>query len=114
MIINIEQVLGPEDILEMDILLNLPNSAGYQIIVTMIDVISRYLFEYPTQDVTAKQSVDSTSMYYRRHDETCILTNTNTVRQRLTIPVKRRRRDNRSTKIQTSRASTKHSQTIGY
>ena len=42
MINNTEHVLGPEDILEMDILPNLPNSAGYQNIVTMIDVFSRY------------------------------------------------------------------------
>ena len=44
----------PKDILEIDILPNLPNSAGYQNIVTMIDVFSRYLFAYPTQNATAK------------------------------------------------------------
>ena len=54
MINNTEHVLGPEDILEIDILPNLPNSAGYQNIVTMIDVFSRYLFAYPTQNVSAK------------------------------------------------------------
>ena len=54
MINNTEHVLGPEDILEIDILPNLPNSAGYQNIVTMIDVFSRYLFANPTQNVTAK------------------------------------------------------------
>ena len=45
---NTEHVLGPEDILQIDILPNLPNSAGYQNIVTMIDVFSRSLFAYPT------------------------------------------------------------------
>ena len=54
MINNTEHVLSPEAILEIDILPNLPNSAGYQNIVTMIDVLSRYLFAYPTQDSTAK------------------------------------------------------------
>ena len=54
MINNTEHVLGPEDILEIDILPNLPNSAGYQNIVTMIDVFSRYLFAYPTQNNTAR------------------------------------------------------------
>ena len=54
MINNTEHVLGPKDILEIDILPNLPNSAGYQNIVTMIDVFSRYLFAYPTQNVKAK------------------------------------------------------------
>ena len=45
--------MGPDDILEIDILPNLPNSAGYQNSVTMIDVFSRYPFAYPTQNVTA-------------------------------------------------------------
>ena len=54
MINNTEHVLGPEYILEIDILPNLPNSAGYQNIVTMIDVFSRYLFAYPTQNATAR------------------------------------------------------------
>ena len=53
MINNTEDVLGPKDILEIDILPNLPNSAGYQNIVSMIDVFSRYLFAYPTQNATA-------------------------------------------------------------
>ena len=46
--------MGPEDILEIDILPNLPSSAGYQHIITMIDVFSRYLFAYPTQNMTAQ------------------------------------------------------------
>ena len=54
MINNTEHVLGPEYILEIDIVPNLPNSAGYQNIVTMINVFSRYLFAYPTQNATAK------------------------------------------------------------
>ena len=45
--------LEPEDILGIDILPNLPNSAGYQHIVTMIDVFSRYLFAYPVQNISA-------------------------------------------------------------
>ena len=58
---NTEHVLWAEDNLEIDILPNLPNLTGYQTIVagyqtnvTMIDVFSRYLFAYPTQNVTAK------------------------------------------------------------
>ena len=38
----------------MDILQILSNSAGYQNIVAMIDVFSRYLFAYPKQNVTAE------------------------------------------------------------
>ena len=48
---------GPEDIVHIDILPNLPCSAGYQHIITMIDVFSYYLFAYPTQNMTA-QSVE--------------------------------------------------------
>ena len=43
-----------ENILEVDILPNLSNSAIYQSIVTMIDVFSRYLIAYATQNATAK------------------------------------------------------------
>ena len=49
MINNTEHALGPEEILEIDILPNLPNSAGYQSVVTMIDVFSRYNFAPNTE-----------------------------------------------------------------
>ena len=45
--------LGPEDILQMDILPNLPPSRGYDNIITAIDVFSRYLFAYPVTRLTA-------------------------------------------------------------
>ena len=45
--------LGPEDILQMDILPNLPPSEGYDHIITAIDVFSRYLFAYPATRITA-------------------------------------------------------------
>ena len=44
---------GPEDILQMDILPNLPPSGGYDHIITAIDVFSRYLFAYPVTRITA-------------------------------------------------------------
>ena len=55
MINTTDYVLGPEDILEIDILPNRPNSAGYKNIVIMMDVFSRYLVAYPTQNATAKR-----------------------------------------------------------
>ena len=45
--------LGPEDILQMDILPNLPPSGGSDHIITAIDVFSRYLFAYPVTRITA-------------------------------------------------------------
>ena len=45
--------LGPEDILQMDILPNFPPSGGYDHIITAIDVFSRYFFAYPVTRITA-------------------------------------------------------------
>ena len=45
--------LGPEHILQIDILPNLPPSGGYDHIITAIDVFSRYLFAYPVTRITA-------------------------------------------------------------
>ena len=45
--------LGPEDILQMDILPNLPPSGGNDHIITAIDVFSRYFRAYPVTRITA-------------------------------------------------------------
>ena len=45
--------LGPEDILQIDILPNLPPSGGYDHIITAIDVFSRYLIAYPVTRISA-------------------------------------------------------------
>ena len=45
--------LGIEDIIQMDILPNLPPSGGYDHIITAIDVFSRYLFAYPVPRIPA-------------------------------------------------------------
>ena len=45
--------LGPEDILQMDILPNFPPSGGYDHIITAIDVFSRCLFAHPVTRITA-------------------------------------------------------------
>ena len=44
---------GLKDILQMDILPNLPPSGGYDHIITAIDVFSKYLFAYPVTRITA-------------------------------------------------------------
>ena len=54
MLSNTEFKMGPEDCLEIDILPNLHSSNDYQHIINMMDVFSRYLFAYPTKDMTAK------------------------------------------------------------
>ena len=45
--------LGPEDAMQIDLLPNLPPSAGYENIITAMDVFSRYLFEHPVTDASA-------------------------------------------------------------
>ena len=110
MINNTEHVLGPEDILEIDILPNLPNSAGYQNIVTMIDVFSRYLFAYPTQNVTAKTIGRCIVNVMTRHAylPTLILSDKGSqFRSEVVAEI------TQILEIQISHASTKHAQTIG-
>ena len=110
MINNTEHVLGPDDILEIDILPNLPNSAGYQTIVTMIDVFSRYLFAYPTQNVTAKTIGRCFVDVMTRHAylPTLILSDKGSqFRSGIVAEI------THILEIQISHASTKHAQTIG-
>ena len=100
-----EHVLGPEDILEIDILPNLPNSAGYQNIVTMIDVFSRYLFAYPTQNVTAK-TIDV--MTRHAYLSTLIISDKGSQLRSEVVA-----ETTQILEIQISHASTKHAQTKG-
>ena len=54
--------LGPEDILQMEILPILPPSRGYDHTITAIDVFSRYLFAYPV--LLQQRYQESTWIYY--------------------------------------------------
>ena len=45
--------LGPEDLMQMDVLPELPPSGGYENIITAIDAFSRYAFAYPVSNPTA-------------------------------------------------------------
>ena len=45
--------LGPEDLVQIDLLPELPPSAGYEIFTTAVDVFSRYAFAYPDSNPTA-------------------------------------------------------------
>ena len=110
MLSNTEFTFGPEDCLEVDILPNLPSSNGYRHIITMMDVFSRYLFAYPTQDMTARTVGRCIIDVRTRHSylPTIILTDrgsqfrsdvVNQIAQTLDIRI--------------SHASTKHAKTIG-
>ena len=45
--------LGPEDIMQIDLLPDPPPGGGYGNIITAIDVFSRYAFAYPISNPTA-------------------------------------------------------------
>ena len=49
-----ERITAPEAAMQNDMLPELPPSGGYEIIVTAMDGLSRYLFEYPTTNQDAK------------------------------------------------------------
>ena len=50
-----EYITAPEDAMHIDLVPELPPSAGYEIIVTAMDVFSRFLFAYRHQIRTPKQ-----------------------------------------------------------
>ena len=49
-----EHITAPEDAMQIDLVLELPPSGGYENIVTAMDVFSRYLFAYPTSNQDAQ------------------------------------------------------------
>ena len=49
-----EHITAPEDAMQMDLVLELPPSGGYENIVTAMDVFSRCLFAYTTSNQDAK------------------------------------------------------------
>ena len=48
-----EREMGPEDTMQTDLIAELSPSAGYENIVTAMDVFSRYVFSYPVSTSTA-------------------------------------------------------------
>ena len=110
MLSNTEFTTGPEDCLEIDIVPNLPSSNGYQHIITMMDVFSRYLFGHPTQDMTAKTVARCIIDVMTRHCylPTVILTDKGTQFRSEVVNQRAQTLD-----IRISHASTKHAQTIG-
>ena len=45
---------GPEDLMEIDLVGELPNSNGYRYILTACDVFTRYLFAVPLRHVDSQ------------------------------------------------------------
>ena len=70
--------LGPEDLMQIDLLPELPPIGGYENIITAIDVFSRYAFAYPVSNPTAVNS----QSHHRHYDKTRLFTYTHYNRQR--------------------------------
>ena len=59
--------LGPEDLMQIELLPELPPSGGYENIITAIDVFSRYAFAYPVSNPTAVNTAKVIIDIMRRH-----------------------------------------------
>ena len=57
----IVHVTAPEEALQINLVPELPPSSGFENIAKAMDVISRYLFAYPTSNKTPKQLLKSSS-----------------------------------------------------
>ena len=59
--------LGPEDLMQIDLLPELLPSGGYENIITAIDVFSRYAFAYPVSNPTAVNTAKVITDIMTRH-----------------------------------------------
>ena len=59
--------LGPGDLMQIDLLPELPPSGGYENIITAIDVFSRYAFAYPVSNPTAVNTTKIIIVIMTRH-----------------------------------------------
>ena len=110
MLSNTDFTMGPDDCLEVDILPNLPTSNGFQHIITIMDVLSRYLFAYPTQDMTARTVARCIIDVMTRH---CYLPTVILTDKRSQFRSEVVNQIVHTLEIRISLASTKHAQTIG-
>ena len=102
--------LGPEDLLQIDLLPELPPSGGYENITTAKDVFSRYAFAYPVSKPTAVNTAKVIIDIMTRHAylPTLILTDKGSVFVSQVI-----HEVAEILGINLKHATTKHAQTIG-
>ena len=105
MLSSTEHLLGPEDILEIEIL---PKPATSQnIFIIVFSRFSRIPFANPTQKVTARTNGRCMGDVKIRQSDLPTL-----ILKRLSIPVRSRRRDNENLEKQIGHASTELAKTI--
>ena len=102
--------LGLEDLMQIDLLPELPPSGGYENIITAIDVFSRYAFAYPISNPTAVNSAEIIVDIMTRHAylPTLIITDKGSVFVSQVI-----HQVAEILGINLKHATTKHAQTIG-
>ena len=105
-----ERDLGPEDLMQIELLPNLPPSGGYKNIITAIDVFSKYAFAYPVSNPTAVNTAKVIKDIMTRHAylPTLIITDKRSVFVSQVIHEKAE-----ILGINLKHATTKHAQTIG-
>ena len=59
--------LGPEDLMQIHLLRELPLSGGYKNVITAMDVLSRYAFAYPVSNPTAVNTAKVILDIMKRH-----------------------------------------------
>ena len=75
--------LGHEDLMQIDLLPELPPSGGYKNVITAIDVFSSYAFAYPASKPTA---VDAAKVSIDNNDKTHLLTYTSWTTEAFSSP----------------------------
>ena len=102
--------LGPEGLKQIDLLPELPPSGGYETIITVIDVFSRYAFGYPVSNPTAVNKAIVIIDIITRHAylPTLIITDKGSI---CVSPVIHEVAETLG--INLKHATTKHAQTIG-
>ena len=105
-----EHITAPKDAMQMDLVPVLPPSRGYENIVTAMDVLSRYLFAYPTsnQDATTIAKVIITIMFKHAYLPTTLISDKGTAFTSHVI-----KEVAGVLGITLNQATTKHAQTIG-
>ena len=58
---------GPEDLMEIDLVGELPNSNGYTYILTACDVFTRYLFAVPLRHVDSQSVIKALTGIFTQH-----------------------------------------------
>ena len=104
------QITALEDAMQIDLVPELPQSGGFENIVTAMDVFSRYLFAYPTSNQDSKTIAKVLYTIMTKHTYLPTTLNSDKVTAFMTHVIKEVAG---VLGVALKRATTKHAQTIG-